>query len=135
VPLHPAATVASALELLPRPDLDPFERLALAFLTEYTLNSARAYRCGLHAWGAWTLTVAGVHPLQARRHHVAAWVRQLAREPSARNGKPLAAASVARRWPACPSSTARDSRSGSSPTPPSPTSAGPKSPTTPPRSD
>jgi site-specific recombinase XerD len=97
VPLHPTATVAGALELLPRPDLDPVERLALAFLAEYPPNSARAYRSDLHAWAAWTLTVAGVHPLQARRHHAAAWVRQLTREPSARTGKPLAAASVARR--------------------------------------
>ena len=48
--LDPAATVPGALELLPRPDLDPFERLARAFLAEYPPNSARAYRSDLHAW-------------------------------------------------------------------------------------
>jgi len=89
--------VAGALELLPRPDLDPFERLALAFLAEYTPNSARAYQSDLQSWAGWTLTVAGIHPLEARRHHVAAWVRQLTSEPSTRTGKPLAATSVARR--------------------------------------
>ena len=80
--------VTGALELLPRPDLDPFERLALAFLTEYTPNSARAYQSDLQSWAGWTLTVAGIHPLEARRHHVAAWVRQLTSEPSTRTGKP-----------------------------------------------
>lgn len=102
-PFAPAATieatstVAGALDLLPRPDLDPFQRLALAFLAEYPANSARAYRTDLHAWAGWTLTAAGIHPLDARRHHVAAWVRQLTSEPTPRTGKPLAAASVSRR--------------------------------------
>lgn len=87
----------AALELLPRPDLDPFERLALAFLAEYSPNSARAYRSDLQAWATWTLTVAGVHPLEARRHHVAAWVRHLTQHPAERTGRPLATSSVARR--------------------------------------
>ena len=95
--LAATSTVAFALELLPRPDLDPFGRLALAFLAEYTANSARAYRSDLQAWASWTLGVAGVHPLDARRHHVAAWVRHLIASPTPRTGKPLAAASVARR--------------------------------------
>ncbi len=47
LPLDATATVAGALALLPRPDLDPFERPALAFLAEYTANSARAYRSDL----------------------------------------------------------------------------------------
>ena len=91
------SAIAASLSFLPRPDLDPFQRVALAFLAEYTPNSARAYRSDLRAWAAWTLGVAGVHPLEARRHHVAAWVRQLTRHPTMRTGKPLAAASVARR--------------------------------------
>ncbi len=97
VALDPAAVVPGALELLPRSDLDPFERLAMAFLAKYTPNSARAYQSDLQAWAGWTLAVAGVHPLQARRHHVAAWVRQLTGNPTPRTGKPLAASSVARR--------------------------------------
>ena len=52
--LAAASMVADALELLPRPDLDPFERLALAFLAEYTPNSARAYQSDLQAWAGWT---------------------------------------------------------------------------------
>lgn len=95
--LDPASTVAGALELLPRPGLDPFQRLALAFLAEYPTNSAQAYQSDLRTWARWTLTVAAVHPLEARRHHVAAWVRKLTTEPTLRTGKPLAAASVARR--------------------------------------
>ena len=97
LPAGPASAAVGALRVLPRPDLDPYERLALAFLAEYPANSARAYRSDLQAWAAWTLTVARVHPFDARRHHVAAWVRQLTTEPSPRTGKPLAAASVARR--------------------------------------
>lgn len=41
-PLDPASTVTGALESLPRPDLDPFERLALVFLGGVHPNSARA---------------------------------------------------------------------------------------------
>lgn len=97
VSLDPRSIVPGALESLPRLDLDPFERLALAFLAEYPTNSARAYRSDLQAWARWALTVAGVHPLEARRHHIAAWVRQLTSNPTPRTGKPLAASSVARR--------------------------------------
>lgn len=91
------APAAAAIDLLPRPDLDPYERLAVAFLAEYGTNSARSYRADLRAWGTWAVTVADVHPFDARRHHVAAWVRFMTQQPNARTGKPMAPASVARR--------------------------------------
>jgi len=40
---------------------------------------------------------AGVHPFDARRHHVDAWIRLLSTEPLARTGRPLASTSIARR--------------------------------------
>lgn len=45
----------------------------------------------------WAVTVAGVHPFDARRHHLAAWVPVMTQQPNARTGKPMAPAIVARR--------------------------------------
>src|SRR5665811_1143283 len=39
----------------------------------------------------------GVHPFAARRHHVDAWVKALARDPQPATGRPAAAATIARR--------------------------------------
>lgn len=87
----------TAIERLPgTADRDPFERLAMAFLVSYPRHSARAYLADLKAWGAWCHG-AGVHPLDARRHHVDAWVRVLSTEPLPRTGRPMAASSIARR--------------------------------------
>jgi integrase/recombinase XerD len=77
-------------------ELDPFQRLAAAFLVGYPRHSARAYRSDLHAWGVWCAG-AGAHPFDARRHHVDAWVRVLQSEPLPRTGRPMAASSIARR--------------------------------------
>lgn len=86
-----------ALERLPGPaEFDPFERLAMAFLVSYPRHSARAYLADLKAWRAWC-TAAGVHPFDARRHHVDAWVRVLTTEPLPRTSRPMAASSIARR--------------------------------------
>jgi len=88
---------AAAVERLPGfPDQDPYERLALAFLVGYPRHSARAYLSDLKAWGAWC-AAAGVHPFDARRHHVDAWVRVLTTEPLPRTGRPMASSSIARR--------------------------------------
>lgn len=77
-------------------DVDPFERLAAAFIVGYPANSARAYIGDLQAWASWCVAM-GVHPFDARRHHVDAWVRTLTTEPTARTGKPMASSSVRRR--------------------------------------
>jgi len=88
---------AGAVERLPgSADQDPYERLAVAFLVGYPRHSARAYLWDLKAWGAWC-AAAGVHPFDARRHHVDAWVRVLTTEPLPRTGRPMAASSIARR--------------------------------------
>jgi len=87
----------AAVERLPGSEhQDPYQRLALAFLVSYPDNSARAYLGDLKAWGAWC-AAAGVHPFDARRHHVDAWVRVLQSEPLPRSGKPMADSSIARR--------------------------------------
>jgi integrase/recombinase XerD len=77
-------------------DQDPFERLAAAFLVSYPKHSARAYLADLRAWAIWCAG-AGVHPFDARRHHLDAWVRALSTEPLPRTGRPMAASSIARR--------------------------------------
>jgi site-specific recombinase XerC len=41
-----------------------------------------------------------VHPFDARRHHVDAWVRVFTTEPLPRTGRPMASSSIARRLPA-----------------------------------
>jgi len=86
-----------AVERLPGyAEQDPFERLAMAFLVGYPRHSARAYLADLKAWGAWCAAV-GVHPFDARRHHVDAWVRVLTTEPLPRTGRRMASSSIARR--------------------------------------
>ena len=95
-----AVTTASrhdAIDRLPgASDIDPFERLAMAFLVGYPRHSARAYLADLKAWRSWC-AAGGVHPFDARRHHVDAWVRVLTTEPLPRTGRPMAPSSIARR--------------------------------------
>ncbi len=95
----PAAVVdrAAAIGRLPGSlDADPFERLAAAFLVAYPRHSARAYLVDLKAWASWC-ACGGLHPFDARRHHVDAWVRVLSSEPLPRTGRPMATSSIARR--------------------------------------
>jgi integrase/recombinase XerD len=95
----PAVAVdpATAIDRLPgSAHQDPYQRLAMAFLVGYPTNSARAYHSDLKAWGTWCAAI-GVHPFDARRHHVDAWVRVLSAEPLPRTGQPMAPASIARR--------------------------------------
>ena len=75
---------------------DPYWRLATAFLVGYPPHSSRAYFGDLRAWYAWCAD-AGVHPLQARRHHVDVWVRHLSETPQPATGRPASPASIARR--------------------------------------
>jgi integrase/recombinase XerD len=75
---------------------DPFLALAAAFLVSYPANTARAYTNDLNAWATWC-AAAGVHPFQARRHHVDDWVRFMTQQPQPRTGRPAAPATVARR--------------------------------------
>ncbi len=88
---------AAAVQRLPgHSDQDPYQRLALAFLVAYPHHSARAYLADLKAWASWCAVV-GVHPFDARRHHVDAWIRLLTTTPLPRTGRPLASSSMARR--------------------------------------
>jgi integrase/recombinase XerD len=97
------ALPAAAVERLPRGELgipelddDPFWRLAAAFLVDCRREQTRrAYFNDLRAWYAWS-TDRELHPLQARRHDIALWARQLAETPQ-RAGKAEAPASIARR--------------------------------------
>ena len=75
---------------------DPYWRLASAFLVGYPPHSSRAYFGDLKAWYAWC-AAAGVHPLQACRHHVDVWVRHLSETPQPATGRPASPASIARR--------------------------------------
>lgn len=85
----------AAVERLPgRPDQDPYERLAMAFLVGYGTNTARSYATDLRSWWAWCLTCQ-VHPFDARRHHVDSWVRSM-QQPAA-GAKAAAPSSVRRR--------------------------------------
>jgi site-specific recombinase XerD len=77
-------------------DVDPYWRLAAAFLVGYPPHSSRAYFGDLKAWYSWC-ALSGVHPLTARRHHVDAWIRQLSGEPQPATGRPASPASIARR--------------------------------------
>jgi len=88
---------SSAGERLPgQPEQDPFERLAIAFLLSYPKHSARAYLVGPQGLGG---VVRGCRSasLDARRHHVDAWVRVLTTEALPRTGKPMVPSSIARR--------------------------------------
>jgi len=63
-----------------------FWRLAAAFLVDCRREQTRrAYFNDLRAWYAWC-TDRDLHPLQARRHDIALWARQLAERPR-RSGK------------------------------------------------
>ena len=70
-------------------------RLAAAFLTDYRGHTRRAYQADLQAWGQWCADL-GVHPFDARRHHLAAWSDHLGSQDSPRTGRPLAASTIAR---------------------------------------
>lgn len=74
---------------------DPYIRLAMAFLAEYPAHSARSYRADLRLWWNWCARL-GIHPFDAQRHHVSAWVRSLTTEAQG-NGKASTNATVARR--------------------------------------
>jgi integrase/recombinase XerD len=89
---------AEALARLPDgpADTDPFWRLAAAFLVGYPDSTAKAYLGDLKAWAA-ECESKGVHPFAARRHHVDAWVKALARDPQPATGRPASAATIARR--------------------------------------
>jgi integrase/recombinase XerD len=78
------------------PDADPFDRLAAGWLVGHPANTAKAYRLDLMAWADWCRQ-RGVHPLAAERHHVDAWVRDLSSRPGPRTGRPVSAATLARR--------------------------------------
>jgi integrase/recombinase XerD len=97
--LPPAAV--GALARVPGIALDPFERLVDAFLDEAPSNTARSYRTDLRQWVVWLSRDADpeyrIHPLLARRPHVARWRRHLEETPSERTGRPLSAASIARK--------------------------------------
>src|SRR5664280_1302433 len=89
---------AEALVRLPvgPADTDPFWRLAAAFLVAYPDSTAKAYLGDLKAWAA-ECESKGLHPFAARRHHVDAWVKALARDPEPATGRPASAATIARR--------------------------------------
>ena len=97
------ALPAAAVDRLPRGELgvpeldaDPYWRLVAAFLVDCRrAQTRRAYFTDLKAWYAWC-TARDLHPLQARRHDVALWARQLAEQPQA-SGRPAAPASISRR--------------------------------------
>lgn len=98
--LAPPAT--AALARVPGTALDPFDRLVVAFLKgRKQAHTKTAYGSDLKAWRLWCLDEAPpeyrIHPLLASRPHVDAWVEHLSETPSARTGRPLSAASVARR--------------------------------------
>src|SRR5665811_1143134 len=59
-------------------------------------SSSRSLRRVSKAWAA-ECESKGVHPFAARRHHVDAWVKALARDPQPATGRPAAAATIARR--------------------------------------
>ena len=103
IPPAPALPTAAVARLprgelgVPELDDDPFWRLVAAFLIECRrAQTRRAYFTDLKAWYAWCVA-RELHPLQARRHDVALWARQLAEQPQPSTGKVQAPASIARR--------------------------------------
>ncbi len=102
VPGQLHAADAAALARVPGTALDPLDRLVVAFLTgRKQAHTKTAYGADLAAWRTWCLQQAPpeyrVHPLAATRPHVDAWLDHLTTAPSARTGRPLAPATVARR--------------------------------------
>src|SRR5664280_3498437 len=96
-PLSPAA-----LDRLPRHapgvpelDADPAWRLAAAFLVGFRGHTRRAYFGDIEAWYAWCAG-AGVHPLEAQRHHIDRWIAELTELSQPKTGKPAAPASIAK---------------------------------------
>jgi len=86
---------AGAVDRLPgSADVDPYWRLSAAFLLGYRENSRKAYRHDLEAWWSWCGRFE-VHPFDAQRHHVNAWVRSM--EQSSTTSAPLASSTIRRR--------------------------------------
>jgi len=86
---------AGAVDRLPgTAEVDPYWRLSAAFLLGYRENSRKAYRHDLEAWWSWCGRCE-VHPFDAERHHVNAWVRSM--EQSTSTSKPLASSTIRRR--------------------------------------
>lgn len=86
---------AGAVDRLPgSADVDPYWRLSAAFLLGYRENSRKAYRHDLEAWWSWCGRFE-VHPFDAQRHHVNAWVRSM--EQSSSITAPLASSTIRRR--------------------------------------
>lgn len=77
-------------------DVDPFLRLAAAWLIGHPAQTATAYRRDLEGWARWCSSI-GIHPLAAERHDVDAWVRHLSTQPQPRTGRPAAPATIARK--------------------------------------
>jgi integrase/recombinase XerD len=77
--------------------VDPAWRLAAAFvLSCRSENTRRAYARDIRAFYTWCAQV-GLYPLDVRRAHVDAYLRQFEQTPQPRTGRPAAPASVARR--------------------------------------
>jgi hypothetical protein len=80
---------------IPEFDEDPYWRLVAAFLVECRrAQTRRAYFTDLKAW----CVARELHPLQARRHDVALWARQLAEQPQPSTGKVRAQRLGERLW-------------------------------------
>ncbi len=81
---------------VPHLDADPAWRLAAAFLLGYRGHTRRAYFTDIRAWYTWCAGI-DLAPLQARRHHVDRWIAEQVERPQPGTGRPVAAATVARR--------------------------------------
>src|SRR3712207_8143054 len=77
----------------PRSTLFPYTTLFRSFLDEAPLNTARGYRTDLRQWTTWLTRDADpeyrIHPLLARRPHVARWRRHLEETPRDRKSTRL----------------------------------------------
>src|SRR4051794_3785193 len=81
---------------VPELDADPAWRLAAVFLVGYRGQTRRAYFNDIRSWFAWCAE-RGFSPLEARRHHVDAWISELSEHPQPKTGKPASPATIARR--------------------------------------
>lgn len=78
-------------------EVDPAWRLAAAFVLGCrTESTRRAYARDIRAFDTWCADV-GVHPLEIRRAHLGAYLRQLEQTLQPTTGRPAAPASVDRR--------------------------------------
>jgi integrase/recombinase XerD len=81
---------------VPELDADPAWRLAAAFLLGYRGHTRRAYFADIRAWYTWCAGI-DMSPMEARRHHVDRWIAEQVERPQPTTGRPVAAATVARR--------------------------------------